>query len=188
MRPSAESCESTTVSTRKGKSGSSSRRKDTTEAKFDFSSEQLREQFNTISRKIYTILAKQRAIKELHPPATESLSLNPGCTAHYRVYSKEQQGPFKITGTVESGNGILLLSQRIERPTREHHGKSYALGAKDLYIAYLGDKGKGRVFAEEYIYLAIEATSELAFTFKCGFHQGKPSLFFFFSRTQSAQR
>jgi hypothetical protein len=128
-----------------------------------------------MSAQINSLLFKSAEIKEIQVLVEESVFLNAGQSEHFKIRAKGQPSPFRARVSIQKGwgYGFLSLSQGIERPTRDNCSKGYPMRSKELCVTYACDKGKGKTFGNDYIFMAVEADRELVLMIECGFRKGK---------------
>eukprot|EP00826_Nyctotherus_ovalis_P009478 TRINITY_DN12509_c0_g3_i1.p1 TRINITY_DN12509_c0_g3~~TRINITY_DN12509_c0_g3_i1.p1 ORF type:complete len:330 (+),score=29.37 TRINITY_DN12509_c0_g3_i1:398-1387(+) len=131
----------------------------------------LNERFSHINGRINSLLITKSPIRSLQPGTDEIVSLAPGLKCHYKVATKNQRTPlkFKVIFRSTSANLTLHLSHLVERPDKNFHEKAMTVKSRAVCLTYRKDGDKEKFFADDYVYVTIEAGRDCNFSLKAGF-------------------
>lgn len=119
------------------------------------------------------MLATEAKLNDLQPNQKQKVELAAGLKCHYRIPSLGQAVPLKIRLVTHMGVGFasLLISQAVERPSREMAEQIVAVMSRVLNVAFSGERRER--FGRAWIYLTFESEREFASSLLVGFGKGK---------------
>lgn len=150
------------------------RRKKGKSASGGVSYEELKERLGNFAANIDLLLAKELEIEDISANELYKAELKLIRKRYYRLDSKARPAPLRVQFTIVKGSGKVLLSQTSPRPTAENNDKTLYLAGNHMLISYSPNGNK--VFTEEYVYIAVEASGELVLSFQCVFGRDKSNV------------
>ncbi len=138
---------------------------------------ELEEKFSKLSSRINLLLAEEAPVRNLPTETPTKVDLEAGKKCHFRVWAKRRPLPFKalVNLTKGAGFGEVLVSHWITRPNSMNCDKAIPLGAKEVFVTYVGPKTGDTCFAADYVFLTLEAERELQLTLECNFGRSTPT-------------
>lgn len=135
----------------------------------DVSCVDLKSQLRKLSGKITSLMRREIVIRDLLPCESYDVEMKAGSRKQYRIEARMKPIPLRMRIEVGSGLGgaQIFLSQGILRPTLSNCDKAIILSLKEINTTYANHREK--IFTHENIYMTIEATKDISFTFQCVF-------------------
>ncbi len=117
--------------------------------------------------KINSLLSSEPLLRDVPPFQEEQVTLDAGLKGNYRVAAKEQPEPLRIRVYMQKGIGgcHMSISQRIERPTKDHCEKGFLMDGREMSLVYSGEKDYEKAFDSKFVFLAFEADKPVSLTF-----------------------
>jgi len=130
---------------------------------------ELSDRFSNLAYQINSLLAQDKELQHLSPGVEIAATLSTGTKINYQIRSKRQPVPLKMHVVLlrGSGNSMVFLSDRLQRPSSEKCDKEASISNKDNYINYSGNKDTGREFMNEFIFFTIEARQDIEISIQC---------------------
>ena len=131
----------------------------------------LRQNFIDLAFKINSALGKKIPIKTLFKLAQEKVCIAAGNSCHYKINTDDERVPLKIKINVTQGvgYGYLSISQRFERPNKEHCDKVIKLTAKEMSFTFYGINTLKKKFTIDFAYITVESEHYLSLSLECCF-------------------